>query len=152
MRLASPLSRALGLDPILDARLRERDVGHLTGLSFEEVETLHEDSYRQLLSRDPAFRPDGGESHNDCRERVGAWLDDTVSTLTGAPHDHGGEHIRVVVVSHGVAINHLLRHIVRVDPGENTSWFQIDNCSFTRVELRRQSVFRVLSVNATGHL
>ena len=141
---AEPLGRVSGIPIIDDVALRERDVGVLTNLTFEEVQAQHPGTWDKLIARDAAYAPPGGESHRDCALRMSRFLDDLC-----ARHASG----RVVCFSHGVAINHLLRHVVGCDPASAPRFFfQVENCSIHRVQRLDDGIFRILATNDTAHL
>jgi probable phosphoglycerate mutase len=145
LETAAPLSALTGLPPLTSTDLRERDVGAFTGLSFADVQARFPEGWQALMSRDPGYRPPGGESHADCGARVGRFLDDLLGR-----HAAG----RLVVYSHGVAINHMLRHLVGL-PVEAAprAFFHVDNCSLQRFEHHpERGSLRILSVNETWHL
>jgi 2,3-bisphosphoglycerate-dependent phosphoglycerate mutase len=138
---AAPLSARLGLPVRSDARLRERDMGAYVGVRFEVLEAEQPDAWRALSSRDPDFAPPGGESHRQCSARVnGAIADILARHLTGA----------VVVVSHGVALHHVLTRLLGArDEGVILA---TDNCGVHRLEWREPGVLRVAALNDTSHL
>jgi broad specificity phosphatase PhoE len=144
MQTAEPLVHRTGAPFMTDAALRERDIGDLTGMTFSELETRRPDMWRSIMARDPAFRPPGGESSVDCRARVGAFLDG----LFGR-HEAG----RIVIVSHGIAINQMLYHLLGFVPEELPPVvFQIENCSVQRIERRSDGTRRIACINDTAHL
>lgn len=107
----------LGVEPELDARLREQHLGSLQGLGYEESwarAELHDWS-------DPALPMAGGESVVAVRRRLGAVLaelDPDVST---------------VLVSHGDAI----RAAIALHEGHSMTdapWVDVPNGSITRLE------------------
>ncbi len=57
-----------------------------------------------------------------------------------------------MLVSHGVAINHMLRHLLGLGPGHGRFFFTVDNCSFSRVGRAEDGTVRVHTVNDTAHL
>jgi broad specificity phosphatase PhoE len=150
---ASALARLVGREPIPSAALRERDVGEWTGLTFEEVQSRWPELWQALLSRDPDFRAPGGESHRDCLRRVGAFLEE----LRAHPPARAVEvtdsaRVRVAVYSHGVAINHMLRHLIGLGADGHNFFFQVENCSVQRFEYRDDGGLRIFTVNDTAHL
>jgi broad specificity phosphatase PhoE len=141
---AAPLARATGLTPTETPALRERSVGEMTGRTFEDVLANAPELWTALLSRDADWVPPGGESHAMCSARVGQFLDEVL-----AHHPSG----RVVLVSHGVAIDHLLRRLLGLDQRSLSRFvFHVDNCSLHRVSRRDDGMFRVLALNETAHL
>ncbi len=140
---AAPLVARTGILPVLTERLRERAVGTYTGMTFAEVEATDPAGWAALVARDPGHCPPGGESHHDCADRVGAFLDELVTW-----HPAG----RVVLVSHGVAIHHMLRHLLGLRHAAVHVHFQVDNCAVQRVERRAGGAVRVFAINDTSHL
>jgi len=145
LQTAAPLAALTGLQPLTSTDLRERDVGAFTGLTFAEVQERFPEGWQALMSRDPTFRPEGGESHDDCGRRVGRFLDELLAKNPAG---------RLVVYSHGVAINHMLRHLVGLPASaEPRAFFHVDNCSLSRFEHHpERGSLRILSVNETWHL
>jgi broad specificity phosphatase PhoE len=144
VQTAEPIAELTGLPIIQDPTLREKNFGDLTGMSFAELEAKHPDVWRGLLVRNPKFQPPGGESHVQCRERVSGFLTRLFEARSSG---------RVVLVSHGVAINHLLYTLMRA-PIETSPEvvFQIDNCSIQRAERQTDGLIRIISINDRAHL
>ncbi len=144
VQTAEPLAATTGIAIVQDAALREKNFGDLTGKRFVEIETEYPDVWRGLLARDPMYQPPGGESHAECRARVGGFLSRLFES-----HPSG----RVVLVSHGVAINHMLYSLLHV-PSDSPSpaVFQIDNCSIQRAIRQADGTVRMMAINDTAHL
>jgi alpha-ribazole phosphatase len=138
---AAPLAARLGLALIAREALRERDMGAWVGRAFKDLEAHEPDEWRRLVDRDPDHRPPGGESHRACGARVGAALDEIL-----AAHPEG----RVVVVSHGVAMHHMLRHLLRVD--DPRTHFHVENCALQRLTVSAGGIVRIQALNDTRHL
>ena len=64
------LGAALGLDPVPDPRLRERDLGRWSGLTEAEITARHAAELARFRARDPELRPGGGESRIEFAARV----------------------------------------------------------------------------------
>jgi probable phosphoglycerate mutase len=88
---AEHVGRALGLPVELDARLRERDVGHWSGRTRAEIERTEGEILAAFEARDPDVRPGGGESTRQVRARALAVLRELVESRPGES---------VIVVSH----------------------------------------------------
>jgi broad specificity phosphatase PhoE len=140
-KTAEPLCVRTGVEPVVTARIRERDMGDFVGVRFEEVQARDPDGWRAVAERHPDYRPPSGESHRDVLARVGHFLDDVRA-------QHPGQ--RVVVVSHGVAIHHMLRHLLQTP--ESPVVFATDNCCVHRLEIRADGTVRVVSLNDSRHL
>lgn len=144
LQTAEPIAELTGVPIVQDPALREKNFGDLTGMSFSELEAKHPDVWRGLLARDARFQPPGGESHVMCRERMNGFLSRLFESRT---------HGRVVLVSHGVAINHLLYSLMRTPSDASPAMlFQIDNCSIVRADRQTDGLVRFVCINDTSHL
>jgi 2,3-bisphosphoglycerate-dependent phosphoglycerate mutase len=118
---ARPVAAALGLEPVVDRRLRERAFGSAESLpsSLLVPERSGFDAGRVV---DPDAAPPGGESLRQLRQRVGDFLDELV-----ADHDlrHGSAG-DVVLVVHGGVVRAALAHLDGVPVGEMT-WGPVGN-------------------------
>lgn len=144
VQTAEPIAEMTGVPIVQDQALREKNFGDLTGMTFAELEAQHPDVWRGLLARDPNYQPPGGESHVQCRDRMNAFLTRLFeSRPTG----------RVVLVSHGVAINHLLYSLMRTPRDTSPAMvFQIDNCSIQRADRQTDGLVRIVCINDRSHL
>jgi probable phosphoglycerate mutase len=98
---AAIMAEGLGIDQVgVEARLRERDVGHWTGLTRSEIEVRWAGA---LLSMPD---PPGGESAADLLARVLAGVEGVAQAY--------GDRV-VLAVSHGGVIRGLERHL-GIDP------------------------------------
>jgi alpha-ribazole phosphatase/probable phosphoglycerate mutase len=104
----------LGVNPIVDADLRERDFGIWEGMSFEEIDKEYPDDFRAWAKNPLRFSPMGGESTLEVKERV-------MGALRKILDRHAGEI--VAVVGHG-GVNRValcdfmgmpLEHIFRIE-------------------------------------
>uniref|UniRef100_A0A0E0R3X4 Uncharacterized protein n=1 Tax=Oryza rufipogon TaxID=4529 RepID=A0A0E0R3X4_ORYRU len=87
---------------VLSPALRERHMGDLHGLKFDDAVRSKPDAYKAFSSEDRSQEiPGGGESLDQLSERCVSYL----NTIAGK---HKGE--RVIVVSHGASIEELCRH------------------------------------------
>lgn len=112
---ADIIGARLGLEPVLDARLREQDLGSLEGCGYEDSWARAE----QHDWSDPELPMAGGESVAQVRRRL-------VALLTEAD-----PAVPTVLVSHGDAIRsavaHLLGHSMTGGP-----WVAVPNGSVAR--------------------
>ena len=105
---AHVVARTVGAAVVLDARLRELDIGEWQGLTSDEVRTWDPERYL-AIEHDPYHRPrPGGESGAQCGMRA-------AMALEALADERAGGH--VVIVSHGGTIRNLLQHVglVRAD-------------------------------------
>jgi probable phosphoglycerate mutase len=142
---AEIIGTALGLLPMLTAALRERTLGALDGLRFEEAAERYPEAYAALLARDAEASPPGGESHQVCRRRVTGFLAELVARERGR---------RVVVVSHELALYHLLRHVLGIadNPQAPHVMLQIDHCALHRLLALDGGVWKLVALNERAHL
>ncbi|KAF8706485.1 hypothetical protein HU200_030759 [Digitaria exilis] len=87
---------------VFDQALRERHMGDLHGLKFDDAYRIKPEAYKAFSSGDRSEEiPGGGESLDQLSERC-------VSCLNAIAEKHKGE--RVIVVSHGATIEEICRH------------------------------------------
>ena len=73
---ADAVGRALGLEPIEDARLMETDAGDWTDRSFAEVQAEAPEQFAAFAAGNPGFAFPGGESFAEQEVRVAAALEE----------------------------------------------------------------------------
>jgi 2,3-bisphosphoglycerate-dependent phosphoglycerate mutase len=142
---AMPLARLSNLDVEQTAAFRERGVGVMEGLTFEEAAAQHPEQYAALLRRDFEHVLVGGESY---RQR----LEQAVNKLDRAIELHSGG--RICIFSHTGTICILTLHLMGAldAPELRPVWVATSNCGITRFELREDGFVRVLAINDTRHL
>jgi len=67
---AAILGKALGLEPGVDARLRELDIGRWAGLTRAEIVARDPEELARFETGDPDVRAGGGESRRELRNRI----------------------------------------------------------------------------------
>ena len=97
---AAPLAARLGLKVIAEPGLRERSFGIFEGLTLDEIAERYPPEFKKWRERDPAWRPEGGESGRQLIDRV-----------LSAVSDIGTKHPSqtVVLVSHGGVLDVVYR-------------------------------------------
>lgn len=144
LETAAPLVSLTGLPVQATKALRERDIGGLTGMSFADIQTKMPDVWQALMSRDPSFRPPGGESGQETRARMGEFVDGLFQQFPEG---------RIVIVSHGIAITQLLYHLLGFPKNETPHVvFQVENCSLQRIIRRADGTTRIAGLNDFSHL
>jgi broad specificity phosphatase PhoE len=142
---AQPLSELTGLPINGTSAFRERSVGVMEGLTFEDAAQQHPEQYAALLRRDFEHVLTGGESYRQLLDRARQKLDEIID------HNRGG---KIAVFSHTGTICILVLHLIGAldSPELKPVWISSGNCGITRFELRDDGFVKVLGVNDTSHL
>ncbi len=142
---AEPLARSTGLQINQSEAFRERSVGVMESLTFEEAAAAHPEQYAALLRRDFEHIILGGESYRQMLERASRKLDEIIEQHRGG---------RIAVFSHTGTICILALHLMGAldAPRLRPVWITTANCGITRFDLRADGYVRVLAVNDTRHL
>ena len=145
METAKPLANMTGLRVHGTSAFRERDVGVMEGLTFEDAAQQHPEQYAALLRRDFEYVLTGGESYRQLLDRARQKLDDIIE------ENRGG---KIAVFSHTGTICILALHLMGAldAPELKPVWISSANCGITRFELRDDGFVRVLGINDTSHL
>ena len=139
---AEILAEVLDAPVVSDDRLREYDVGQLTGLTMEDIRERFPQIYVAWMEDVEEWIPmPGGEGNGGFRQRVREVFGEIAFR-----HD-GDENI--VVVSHGGTLGAYLAQIMGLSP-ERRSPFSFGNASLTVVDLSRRP--RLILHNDTCHL
>ncbi len=142
---ARPLSKLTRLPINGTEAFRERSVGVMEGLTFEDAAQQHPEQYAALLRRDFEHVLTGGESYRQLLDRARQKLDEIID------ENRGG---RIALFSHTGTICILALHLMGAldSPELKPVWISSSNCGITRFELREDGFVRVLTVNDTSHL
>jgi 2,3-bisphosphoglycerate-dependent phosphoglycerate mutase len=142
---AEPLSRLTGVEIQSTEAFRERSVGVMEGLAFEDAAEQHPEQYAALLRRDFEHILVGGESYRQLLERAWNKLDEVIS------QNRNG---KIAVFSHTGTICILALHLMGALDAPNLKpvWISSSNCGITRFELHADGFVKVLTVNDTRHL
>jgi 2,3-bisphosphoglycerate-dependent phosphoglycerate mutase len=142
---ARPLSNLTGIQIQGTTAFRERSVGVMEGLTFEDAAQQHPAQYAALLRRDFEHVLTGGESYRQLLGRAREKLDEVIA------QNRGG---RIAVFSHTGTICILALHLMGAldAPDLKPVWISTSNCGITRFELRDDGFVRVLALNDTSHL
>jgi broad specificity phosphatase PhoE len=145
VQTAEPLARLTGLEIKRTTAFRERSVGVMEGLTFEEAAEQHPEQYAALIRRDFEHVILGGESYRQMLDRASEKLDYAVELHKGG---------RVCVFSHTGTICILSLHLMGAldAPELRPVWITTTNCGITHFELRSDGFVRVLAVNDTRHI
>lgn len=142
---ATPLANLTGATLITTDAFRERSVGVMEGLTFEEAAEQHPAEYQALLHRDFEHVLQGGESYRQMLDRSSRALDEAIAENKGG---------RIAVFTHTGAICILSLHLMGAldAPELKPVWIATQNCALARFELRDDGFVRVLAINDTRHL
>jgi probable phosphoglycerate mutase len=145
METAKPLAYMTGLPVNGTSAFRERDVGVMEGLTFEDAAQQHPEQYAALLRRDFEYVLMGGESYRQLLDRARQKLDDIIAEHRGG---------RIAVFSHTGTICILALHLMGAldAPELKPVWISSANCGISKFELRDDGFVRVLALNDTSHL
>ncbi|HAF14946.1 MAG TPA: histidine phosphatase family protein [Blastocatellia bacterium] len=142
---ASPLAKLTGVALETTEALRERSVGVMEGLTFEEAAEQHPEQYQALLKRDFEHVLSGGESYRQMLDRASRKLDEVIEQHQGG---------RIAIFTHTGAICILILHIMGAldAPELKPVWIATANCGIARFDLRSDGFIRVVTINDTRHL
>ncbi len=145
LETAAPLSKLTGLQATPAAEFRERSVGVMEGLTFEEAAAQHPEQYAALLQRDFEHVLLGGESYRQTLDRAARKLDEAIARHRGG---------RIAIFTHTGTICILALHIMGAldAPELKPVWIHSSNCGVSRFELRDDGFVRVATINDTRHL
>ncbi len=145
VQTAEPLTRMTRAKLVTSDAFRERSVGVMEGLTFEEAAAQHPEQYAALLHRDFEHVLEGGESYRQTLDRASKKLDEAIKKHRGG---------RIAVVTHTGAICILSLHLMGAldAPELKPVWIATANCGISRFDLRDDGFVRVLALNDTRHL
>ena len=142
---AEPLARETGLGVKSTDAFRERSVGRMEGLTFEDAAEQFPEEYAALLRRDFDHVLLGGESYRQLLDRAARELDRAIEAHRGGT---------LAVFSHTGTICILALHLMGAldAPELRPVWVASANCGVTRFHIQHGGLIRVLAVNDTHHL
>jgi probable phosphoglycerate mutase len=142
---ATPLTKLTGARLETTEALRERSVGVMEGLTFEEAAELHPEQYQALLRRDFEHVLLDGESYRQTLDRASRKLDEAIEQHKGG---------RIALFAHTGTICILILHLMGAldAPELKPVWIATANCGIARFDLRDDGFVRVLVINDTRHL
>ena len=145
VQTAEPLAKLLNLPINTSPAFRERHVGVLEGLTFDESKAQFPPDYYALVNRSVNHVITSGESYRQLLRRITSKFQDVMRS-------HNGD--RVAIYSHTGAICFLTLHLLGAihRHTKQTPWLITSNCGINRFELRGRRNIRVLALNDTRHL
>lgn len=145
LQTAQPLADKLNLPVIAHSAFRERKVGVLEGLTFDESKERFPQDYYALVNRNVHHVITDGESYRQLLKRATNALHEVIRT-------HHGK--KIVVFSHTGAICFLTLYLLGAINRRTltTPWLVTSNCGINRFEIRSMRNIRILAINDTRHL
>ncbi len=145
VKTAEPLSKLIDLPIISTPAFRERKVGVLEGLTFDESKAAHPKDYYALVNRNIHHVITGGESYRQLLRRATKELHEVLRIRHGE---------NIVIFSHTGAICYLTLYLIGAinRQTKTTPWLVTSNCGINRFEIRSRTNIRVHAFNDTRHL
>ncbi len=137
---ADILAETMGYAPVLDRRLRERNMGQWQGLTRAEIKAWYPEEYQQLLADRENFIVPGGESLRQVAERVRAAFDEIQQQDAGDT---------IGIVSHTTAVRVLLGDLV---PDCEPDAMKFSNISVTSISREGDGPWKLIRSNDISHL
>jgi probable phosphoglycerate mutase len=138
---AAPAAAALGLEPRLDARLRERHYGKFETLTYAEARERLPEDYARFRDKDPDYDFGSGERLHDFYARAIACVGEIAAR-------HAGQ--AVLVFTHGGVLEMVYRHALGRGL-QSPRDFEIPNAALNWVEAGATG-WRVREWARTAHL
>ena len=145
VQTAEPLAKLTDLPIVATPAFRERKVGVLEGLTFDESKAAHPRDYYALINRNIQHVITNGESYRQLLRRATKELHEILRT-------HHGENI--AIYSHTGTICYLTLYLIGAinRHTKTTPWLVTSNCGINRFEIRSRTNIRVHAFNDTRHL
>ncbi|RMG00112.1 MAG: histidine phosphatase family protein [Acidobacteria bacterium] len=145
VQTAEPLSDLINIPVNEKVAFRERDVGVLEGLTFEEASVKYPRDYQALMSRDFKYVITNGESYAQLLKRVRDELEKILNEYEGK---------NIAIFSHTGVICFTSLYLLGAinEHTTNTAWLVTSNCGICRFEFRGRENVRLLAFNDTRHL
>lgn len=138
---ASIIGTSIGLTPEIETGVRERHFGVLQGLIFHTMAEHQPEATKIWQSRDPEAELPEGESLGTFHRRV-------VQAIDNIADKHRGQ--RVMVVSHGGAMDIIWRHASQVSLQANRE-APLHNASLNRIEVSPDG-WKIIDWGDVSHL
>jgi broad specificity phosphatase PhoE len=142
---AEPLAALINSEVKKHSAFRERNVGVLEGLTFDEAKQNHPHDFNALVNREVGHVITKGESYEQLLKRATCVLQDILEEHTGQ---------RIAIYSHTGTICFLTLDLLGATQNGATHapWLVTSNCGINRFEFRGRKNLRVLAINDTRHL
>jgi broad specificity phosphatase PhoE len=137
---ANILAEKLGSEPVVDKRLRERNIGMWQGLTQKEMQTWYPAEYAQFVADPDGYRVADGESRKDVRERILEAFNQYLAADKGET---------IAILSHSTAINALLAEII---PDVKFGSVDVSNTSVTTIKHNDDGSWHLVTADDITHL
>lgn len=137
---AAILEPRLNYAPILEPRLRERNIGIWQGLTMSEMEAWYPDEFEQLLANQDDFCIPSGESRVDVKQRALAAFSDVLAQDKGET---------VGIISHTTTLHILLNELI-LDCCDDS--LALSNSSVTTIVRGDDDQWKLVTANDLMHL
>jgi probable phosphoglycerate mutase len=127
---------------VLNSSLRERDYGHLSGLTADEMQTRSPAEYKGLRERTPNAPLSGGESLGEFYGRVVAAFQHIAMTHQDST---------ILLVAHGGVLDCIYRFCMGEPLQKPREWL-LPNCALNLIELDSRRIWTAPLWAWTGHL
>ncbi|HEV8647542.1 MAG TPA: histidine phosphatase family protein [Burkholderiales bacterium] len=141
LQTARPIVRHSEQTLVRDARLRERHLGVLQGLTGEEAAIRQPHAWGAFKARNPEAALEGGETLDEFSRRVVGLIDELMRVHAGS---------RLLLVTHGGVLDAAYRHATGMPPNVPRD-FPIYNAS-VNILRHRDSVWTIESWGDVSHL
>ncbi len=138
----APIAQKLGIEPQLNANLREIDVGSWVGKTIEQIRDIDPEKFKRYKAGDTSVVMGGAECFDDVYVRVKKVVDKIASQCNGQT---------VIVASHGGAIRAVLRKWLNLSDVQMRVEHEIGNASVSEVDYDGQTA-KVIVVGENGYL
>ena len=139
---AEHITRATGLDPIIDPTWVEGSFGAWDGMTIFEVEKKYPNEYAHWLAS-ASYAPPGGESYVECMARARLGMESAVAEYPGK---------RIAVITHNGIIKTSIA-VAMSTPAESIFNVDITPCSITTISIwPSDGLLALRSANERGHL
>ena len=139
---AEAVGAVCGLEPVLDSRLREYDVGERAGLTLDEFSQKFPEEYAAWITGDESVRVAGAETTSEVRARIAPAMRECLDAL--GPGETG------VVVSHGASLKVGVSDLLGLGDAHGDLLRGMANCGWLRLsEHPRFGRLQLVSYNET---
>jgi broad specificity phosphatase PhoE len=135
-RAAVRTAEALGLTPVVEPALRDREYGDWAGRELEDLLTVDPERVSAWLERPHTATP-GGETENDVLARVADWLGD-LGLLHGENGRLRGDRGPVLAVVHPAVVRAIVLYVLNA-PAESLRHVDVRPLATARLSLHAGS-------------